>query len=119
MLHGMGVGHGHGHGLDAITSASGRYVRRLAIALGLLAVFLVVEIVVGLATSSLALLSDAGHMFTDVLGIGMALAATTAAARAGSSDQRTFGLYRAEVLAALANAVLLFVVAGWASTSAR
>ena len=79
----------------------------------MLAVFLVLEVVVGLATSSLALLSDAGHMFTDVLGIGMALAATTAARRAGRDDRRTFGLYRAEVLAALANAVLLFAVAGW------
>ena len=79
----------------------------------MLAVFLVLEVVVGLLTSSLALLSDAGHMFTDVLGIGMALAATTAARRAGRDDRRTFGLYRAEVLAALANAVLLFAVAGW------
>jgi cobalt-zinc-cadmium efflux system protein len=108
-----GMGSGHGHGLDAATSASGKYVRRLAISLGLLAAFLVLEVVVGLLTSSLALLSDAGHMFTDVLGIGMALAATTAASRSGRSDSRTFGLYRAEVLAALANAVLLFAVAGW------
>jgi cobalt-zinc-cadmium efflux system protein len=112
---GMGAGHGHGHGIGAgaSASASGRYGRRLAIALGVLAAFFVLEVVVGLFTSSLALLSDAGHMFTDVLGIGMALAATTAAGRAGSSDRRTFGLYRAEVLAALANAVLLFAVAGW------
>lgn len=108
----MGHGHGHGHGAP-VGSASGRHVRRMAISLGLLATFLVLEVVVGLTTSSLALLSDAGHMFTDVLGIGMALAATTTARRSGRSDRRTFGLYRAEVLAALANAVLLFVVAGW------
>jgi cobalt-zinc-cadmium efflux system protein len=61
----------------------------------------------------LALLSDAGHMFTDVLGVGMALAAISAARGAGTSDRRTFGLYRAEVLAALANAVLLCGVAVW------
>jgi cobalt-zinc-cadmium efflux system protein len=109
----MGAGHGHGHGLGAATSASGRYARRLAIALALLAAIFVLEVAVGLSTSSLALLSDAGHMFTDLLGIGMALAATTAARRSGRSDHRTFGLYRAEVLAALANAVLLFAVAGW------
>jgi cobalt-zinc-cadmium efflux system protein len=109
----MGVGHGHGHTGDPTTSASGRYVRRLTISFALLAAFLVLEVVVGLLTSSLALLSDAGHMFTDVLGIGMALAATTAARQAGRSDQRTFGLYRAEVLAALANAALLFAVAVW------
>ncbi|MHA6792169.1 cation diffusion facilitator family transporter [Pseudonocardia bannensis] len=110
---GAGHGHGHGHGGLAAGSASGRHVRRLWISLGVLSVFLVLEVVVGLATSSLALLSDAGHMFTDVLGVGMALAAITAAHRTTASDSRTFGLYRAEVLAALANAVLLFGVAGW------
>lgn len=108
------MGAGHGHGIDvAAGSASGRHVRRLAISLGILLAFLVLEVVVGLATGSLALLSDAGHMFTDVLGIGMALAAITAARGAQHSDRRTFGLYRAEVLAALANAVLLFGVAAW------
>jgi cobalt-zinc-cadmium efflux system protein len=106
----MGAGHGHGH---TGASASGRHVRRLWISLGILLAFLVLEVVVGFATSSLALLSDAGHMFTDVLGIGMALAAITAARGAGTSDRRTYGLYRAEVLAALANAVLLIGVAVW------
>lgn len=108
----MGAGHGHGHGIDA-QSASGRHVRTLTISLAVLVAFLVLEVVVGLMTSSLALLSDAGHMFTDVLGVGMALAAITAARRSAACDHRTFGLYRAEVLAALANAVLLFGVAGW------
>ena len=88
-------------------------MRRLWISLGVLLAFLAIEVVVGLATSSLALLSDAGHMFTDVLGVGMALAAISAARGAGTSDRRTFGLYRAEVLAALANAVLLCGVAVW------
>jgi cobalt-zinc-cadmium efflux system protein len=97
----------------AVDSASGRHVRRLVVSLCVLAAFLVLEVVVGLATGSLALLSDAGHMFTDVLGVGMALAAITAARSARRTDRRTFGLYRAEVLAALANAVLLFAVAGW------
>jgi cobalt-zinc-cadmium efflux system protein len=111
----MGSGHGHGHGIEAAaaTSASGRHVRRLAISLGVLMASLVLQVAVGLMTSSLALLSDAGHNFTDVLGMGMALAAIAAARAARSDDRRTFGLYRAEVLAALANAVLLFGVAGW------
>jgi cobalt-zinc-cadmium efflux system protein len=109
----MGAGHGHGIDAAAGASASGRHVRRLAISLVVLSTFLVLEVVVGLATSSLALLSDAGHMFTDILGVGMALAAITAARKAARSDRHTFGLYRAEVLAALANAVLLFAVAGW------
>lgn len=105
----VGTGHGHTPG----TSASGRHVGRLRISLAVLIAFLGLEVVVGLWTSSLALLSDAGHMFTDVLGVGMALAAIAAAQAAGTNDQRTFGLYRAEVLAALANAVLLFGVAAW------
>ncbi len=109
-----GMGAGHGHGIDAAhAGASGRHMSRLAISLGVLAASLVVQVVVGLATSSLALLSDAGHNFTDVLGLGMALAAIGAARAARRDDRRTFGLYRAEVLAALANAVLLFGVAGW------
>jgi cobalt-zinc-cadmium efflux system protein len=101
-----------------VESAGGRHVSRLWISLAVLLTFLVVEVVVGLATSSLALLSDAGHMFTDVLGVGMALAAITAARGAGTSDRRTFGLYRGEVLAALANAVLLCGVALWVVVAA-
>ncbi|GAA0515816.1 cation efflux system protein [Saccharopolyspora subtropica] len=107
----MGHGHGHGSAADAI-SASGRYVRRLAASFAILLAFFLLEALVGFLTSSLALLSDAGHMLTDVLGVGMALAAITAARRPTES-KRTFGLYRMEVLAALANAVLLFGVAGY------
>lgn len=74
---------------------------------------LVVELVAGLLTGSLALLSDAGHMATDVLGLMMALAAVHLAARGGRRGGRSFGLYRLEILAALANAGLLLVVAGY------
>ena len=73
--------------------------------------FLVVEVVVGIVSGSLTVLSDAGHMATDALGIGIALAAITAAARASTDGQRTFGLYRLEILAALANSLLLLGVA--------
>jgi cobalt-zinc-cadmium efflux system protein len=107
------VSAGHGHGVATADSAGGRHVGRLWISLGVLLAFLMLEVVVGFATSSLALLSDAGHMFTDVLGVGMALAAITAARGAGTSGRRTYGLYRAEVLAALANAALLCGVAAW------
>jgi cobalt-zinc-cadmium efflux system protein len=79
----------------------------------LVVAFLVVQLVVGLTTGSLALLSDAGHMATDALGLGMALAAINVAARPDTAGHRTFGLYRIEILAALANAVLLFGVAGY------
>ncbi|WP_328618425.1 cation diffusion facilitator family transporter [Amycolatopsis sp. NBC_00355] len=108
------MGHGHGHGQAAApASASGRYVRSLTIALGIGAGFMVLEFVVGFATGSLALISDAAHMFTDVLGVGMALTAIILARRSGPTVSRTFGLYRAEVLAALGNAILLFGVAGY------
>ncbi len=106
------VGEGHDHGSPAEAGRAGaRHQRRLLIAFGLIATFFVVELVTGLATNSLALLSDAGHMFTDVLGLGMALAAIHAANRRSADERRTFGLYRLEILAALANAVLLFGVA--------
>jgi cobalt-zinc-cadmium efflux system protein len=105
------MGAGHDHGTQAL-HAGEKHRARLWWAAGLLAAFMVVEAVAAIATGSLALLSDAGHMFTDVLGIAMALAAITAAGRVAAADSpRTFGLYRLEVLAALANAVLLTGVA--------
>jgi len=73
----------------------------------------VAEAVGGIVTGSLALLSDAGHMLTDVVGLGMALAAIAVASRPSTAPTRTYGLYRLEILAALANAVLLFGVAGY------
>jgi cobalt-zinc-cadmium efflux system protein len=82
------------------------------IAFFLTASYMVVEFVVGFSVNSLALISDAAHMGTDVLGLGMALAAITLASRP-ATQQRTYGLYRLEVLAALANGVLLFAVAGY------
>lgn len=93
--------------------AGARYKRHLAAVTALVGAFFVVELVGGLLTNSLALLSDAGHMLTDVVGLGMALAAIHVADRYGTGSQRTFGLYRLEILAALANATLLFVVAGY------
>src|SRR4051812_26147277 len=104
------MGAGHDHGAQALRAGE-RHRPRLWWAAGLLAGFMVIEAVAAWLTGSLALLSDAGHMFTDVLGIAMALAAITAAGRAATDSQRTFGLYRLEVLAALANAVLLTGVA--------
>jgi cobalt-zinc-cadmium efflux system protein len=104
-------GHDHDHGPAA--RAGVRHRRPLTIAFALIVGFLVVQVVAGLITGSLALLSDAGHMATDAVGLGMALAAIHAASAARVDGTRTFGLYRLEILAALANAVLLFVVAGY------
>lgn len=95
-----------------LVSAASRHKRPLVIAFCLTAAYMVAEIIGGLLTGSLALLSDAAHMGTDVLGLGMALAAVYLAQRPPEA-RRTYGTYRLEVLASLANAALLFGVAGY------
>ncbi len=106
--HRMGSDHTHA----SAVSAAGRHRRPLIIAFILTAGYMIVEFVVGFAVNSLALISDAAHMGTDVLGLGMALTAITLAARPATT-QRTYGFYRLEVLAALFNGLLLFGVAGY------
>lgn len=107
--------HGHEHaGVSAVLTASARYRTRLVAAFAVTAVFTVVQAVTAVLTGSLALLSDTGHMVTDVLGLGMALLAVEVSRRVGTSPQRSFGAYRLEVLAALANAALLTAVGGYA-----
>lgn len=106
----MSGGHTHGH---RSARAGVRHARRLWWAFALVGGPLVVEVVGGILTRSLALLSDAGHMLTDAVGLAMALAAIHLASRAGNHRGRSFGLYRVEILAGLANAVLLFGVAGY------
>lgn len=85
---------GHGHG-----SAGGAHRWRLRLAFILVAGYFVVELVAGLLSGSLALLSDAGHMAADVVALGAALVATRIASRPDSTGRRTFGSYRAEVFA--------------------
>ncbi len=107
------MGHDHSHGAGALR-AGARHQQRLAWSFGLVLVYFVVEAVGGVLTNSLALLSDAGHMLTDVVGLGMSLAAIQLASRHARRDdagQNTFGLYRLEILAAFVNALLLFGVA--------
>lgn len=105
------MGHDHTHAGAASLGAQHR--GRLWLALGLALAVTAVEAVASWYTHSLALLSDAGHVAGDALGIAMALAAIVAIRRAGTRPRRTYGMYRLEVLAALANTVLLFGVAGF------
>jgi cobalt-zinc-cadmium efflux system protein len=108
----MSGGHSHAHShAHPSPGAGARFRGRLQIAFLTILVFFVIQVVVAVATDSLALLSDAGHMLTDALGLGLALAAIVVAARATRDGGRTFGLYRLEVLAALVNAFLLVAVA--------
>lgn len=83
---------------------------RLSIVLGIVGAVLVVEVLGALFTGSLALLADAGHMFSDTIGLAVALAATVIAARP-ATDRATFGFQRAEVFGALLNGAILLVVA--------
>ena len=99
----MSGNHGHGGG-----HAGGRHRWRLAVAFALVGGFFGVELVAGLLSQSLALLSDAGHMAADVVTLGAALVATRIATRPDSTGRRTFGSYRAEVFAS-GLAVLLMI----------
>lgn len=96
----------HGH------SAAGAHRGRLGIVLCISATILVSEVIVGLASNSLALLADAGHVFADVAGTSLALVAISLAARPATRE-RSFGFYRFEILAAVVNALLLFGIAGY------
>lgn len=111
----MGADHDHGTGL---ARAGERHRGRLLAAFLIIFTFFVIEAITALVTNSLAMLSDAGHMLTDVIGIGMALAAIQLATRferrhRDRLSRHTFGLYRLEILAAFVNALLLFAVAIW------
>lgn len=108
---------GHTHGTDAKAGhahshTAGANSRMLTIALVLSAAFLIVEIAGAFIFNSLALLSDAAHMFTDVAALAIALAAVKIGQRP-ADDVRTFGYRRFEILAAAFNALLLFLVAGY------
>ena len=98
----MGAEHGHAHGLAAV---AGTHRRPLGWVLCISTLILAAEVVGAYLSGSLALLADAGHMLTDVVGLSMALVAATLALRPATSE-RTWGYRRAEVLAAAAQAAL-------------
>lgn len=104
--HGHSGGHDHGHGISE--NADRRY---LVIALALLIAFMITEVIVAFVSGSLALLSDAGHMLTDVGAIGASLWAMNLAARPAAGSW-TFGWKRAEILSAAVNGITLLVVSG-------
>ena len=102
----------HDHSGHAHNHAAGASSRMLAIALGLTTTFLIAELIGSFVFNSLALLSDAAHMFTDSAALAIALAAVKIGQRP-ADDARTFGYRRFEILAAAFNALLLFAVAGY------
>ena len=101
------MAHDHGHG-----TASGRHQGRLTVVLGLTVLVLVLEVVGAVVAGSLALLADAVHLAVDATGIALALLAVRIAQRP-ATEQRTFGLQRAEVLAAAVSGLLLVGLGGF------
>src|SRR5574344_2145191 len=103
----MAEQHGHNHSHAVVTEAN---AKKLTFALALTSIFLIIEVIAGFITQSLALLSDAAHMFTDAAALAIALAAIKIGQKP-ADNKRTFGYQRFEILAALFNAGMLFVVA--------
>jgi cobalt-zinc-cadmium efflux system protein len=103
----VGAGHGHGHAQGRAGDRS-----RLRLVLAVTVLVLVVEAVGAWVSGSLALLADVGHLVTDAAAVGVALSASYVATLPATS-RRTFGLHRAEILAALVNAVVLLGVCGY------
>jgi cobalt-zinc-cadmium efflux system protein len=97
-----GHAHGHDHGVGASQ-------RRLGITLGLVLVYMIAEVIGGLASNSLALLADAGHMLSDAGALALSLLAMSIARRPPSTTH-TFGYQRAEILAAMVNGALLIAI---------
>jgi len=101
------MGAGHDHGISEI-----KHEKPLWWAFGLTSAFLIAEVVGGLLTNSLALLSDAAHMMTDVIALAISLFAVRLSRRPADA-KRTYGYARMEAIGAMINGGLLFVVAGY------
>ncbi|CAM3048140.1 MULTISPECIES: cation diffusion facilitator family transporter [Bacteria] len=108
--HDAGAGHDHSHGAGGHNHAAGANAKMLSWALALTFTYFIAEVIGGFVFNSLALLSDAAHMMTDVMALVIALLAIKLGQKP-ADDKRTFGYRRFEILAAAFNAVLLFGVA--------
>jgi cobalt-zinc-cadmium efflux system protein len=113
-MSGAGHSHRHGHGPSTVT---GGHRRALAAVLGISTAIAIAEVVGTIITGSLVLLADAAHMAADAAGVGLSLLATWFAGRPATA-RRTFGYARAEILAAMANALLLLGMAALIFTEA-
>ncbi len=106
-LHDHDHNHKHGHGRVQLSGTGGK--QGLLVALAITFIMMIVEIIGGILSNSLALLSDAGHMFTDTLALGLSFFAMKFA-EMPATEKRTFGFYRLEILAALLNGVTLVLI---------
>jgi cobalt-zinc-cadmium efflux system protein len=103
--------HAHSHAHHPVGGLGGSHARAFATGIGLNLVFVLVEVVYGILSHSVALLADAGHNFGDVLGLGLAWGAS-ALASLKPSTRRTFGFRRTTIVASVANALILLFVTG-------
>ena len=101
-------GHSHGHNRDHTRSN----MRRVVIALVLTGTFMVVEVIGGILSGSLALLADAGHMLSDTIALGLAAVAFSVSKRPGDK-KLTYGYQRFQILAAFVNGLSLLAIVGW------
>ena len=102
----------HDHGLDHVHEGDRSNLKRVMVALVLTGSFMIVEVIGGIVSGSLALLADAGHMLTDTM--ALALAATAFhVSRRPPTGQLTFGYQRFQILAAFVNGLSLLAIVGW------
>ena len=104
--------HGHEHGLAHVDEADGKNLKRVLVALVLTGSFMVVEVVGGIISGSLALLADAGHMLTDTMALALAATAFHVSKRP-PDGKLTFGYQRFQILAAFVNGLSLLLIVGW------
>src|SRR5690554_2425145 len=104
--------HGHDHDHDHTPTVTSANERKVLISFVLIFTFMLVELVGGILSGSLALLADAGHMLTDAAALALAYAAFRFGRRAADS-KRTFGYLRFEVIAGFINALTLFAIVAW------
>ena len=102
------MSHAHGHHHDQTSSN----MRRVIIALVLTGTFMVVEVIGGILSGSLALLADAGHMLSDTIALGLAAVAFSVSKRPGDK-KLTYGYQRFQILAAFVNGLTLLAIVGW------
>jgi cobalt-zinc-cadmium efflux system protein len=104
--------HGHDHSHAHVHEASESNLKRVMIALVLTGAFMIVEIVGGIISGSLALLADAGHMLTDTMALALAAVAFHVSKRP-ADGKLTYGYQRFQILAAFVNGLSLLVIVGW------
>ncbi len=110
--HAHAQGHSHDHGHGHVQAANESNMRRVMIALVITGLFMIVEVIGGIISGSLALLADAGHMLTDTMALALAAMAFHVSKRP-PDGKLTYGYQRFQILAAFVNGLSLLAIVGW------